>query len=161
MALAWPHTLLFRSQSSFSATNNFIFFSDLPESRSIETLWPTPLSLVRRSNISLLSSSPSLTPRVICFSKSTEDKQQWTTEAEAETVVSDSDSEARDDEIETRSQTSVATNGRVGQRISTSPSGDSSSLGIREPVYEVCFSIVFFSYFYNCMIVVYYFSSFF
>ncbi|KAF7805665.1 magnesium transporter MRS2-11, chloroplastic [Senna tora] len=110
MALAWPHLLLFRSQSSIPASNYF-FFSDLPDSRSVETLWPTPLTLVRRSNISLLS-PPTLMSRFKCLRKSTEDKHQI----------------------------SVATNGRVGslsQRIATTSAGDSVSLGIREPVYEV------------------------
>lgn len=77
-----------------------------------------------------------LTPSLGCFSKSTEDKQ-WT---EAETLVSDSDTGSREEENETSSQISVSTNGRVdslSRRTATTAFGDSVSLGIREPVYEV------------------------
>ncbi|KAK4255183.1 hypothetical protein QN277_008211 [Acacia crassicarpa] len=132
MALAWPNHLLFRSTT---------VSSDLSESRCSETLCPISLTLVRRRNISLLSTS-TLTSQTFlkftlrCISKSTEGKQ-W---AEAESVVSDSDTEDRDEENETRSQVSVATNGRVdslSQRTATTAFSDSVSLGIRESVYEV------------------------
>ncbi|XP_028777241.1 magnesium transporter MRS2-11, chloroplastic isoform X2 [Neltuma alba] len=127
MALTWPNHLLFRSST------NFDIFSDLTGPHSCETLWPTS-TLVRRRNITLTAKTLRLT--LGCFSKSTEDKQ-WT---EAETVVSDSDTEGRDEENDARSQISGANNGRVdslSQRTATTAFGDSVSLGIREPVYEV------------------------
>ncbi|XP_054812197.1 magnesium transporter MRS2-11, chloroplastic-like [Prosopis cineraria] len=134
MALAWPNHILFRSST------NCVILSDLTESRSAETLWPISSTLVHRRNISLLSTATltakTLTPSLGCFSKSTEDKQ-WT---EAETIVSDSDTGSREEENETSSQISVSTNGRVdsqSRRTATTAFGDSVSLGIREPVYEV------------------------
>ncbi|KAI4334302.1 hypothetical protein L6164_019012 [Bauhinia variegata] len=129
MASAWPHLLQLRSQSSFKATN-YVLFSDL----TVETPWLTSLTLVHRSKISVLSTPPLtaklLTPSVKCFSKSTEEKE-WT-QTETETAVSDSD-DARD---AAQSPISVATNGYPQKNVTTS-SGDSLSLGIREPVYEV------------------------
>ncbi|KAI4322352.1 hypothetical protein L6164_022056 [Bauhinia variegata] len=136
MASTWPQLLLFHSHSSFRATNS-VLFSDLTDAHSVETPWLTYLTLVHRSKISVLSTSPLTTkllkPSVKCFSKTTEEKQ-WM-ETETETAVSDSD-EARD---AARSPISVATKARIEypQRIMTTSSGDSLSLGIREPVYEV------------------------
>lgn len=66
-----------------------------------------------------------------CLSRSTEEKQ-----SDAETALSDSEEVV--DEPDDRNRTSVPANGRVGsQRIATAFSGDSLSLGVREPVYEV------------------------
>jgi len=128
MALSWPHLLQFRSQPSFGHAN-FAFFSDLTESRSVELSCTGSLTLLRRCKISGLSRA-ALKP-VKCLSRSTEEKL-----SDAETAVSDSEEVA--DEPDDGNRTSVPANGRVGsQRIVTTSSGDSLSLGVREPVYEV------------------------
>ncbi|KAL5152092.1 Magnesium transporter MRS2-11, chloroplastic [Glycine soja] len=129
MALFWPHVLQFRSQPSLGHAN-CVFFSDLTESRSVELSCTDSFTLVRRSKIS--GPAPAALKPVKCLGRSTGEKQ-W---SDAETAVSDTDEVA--DEPNDRNQTSVPTNGRVeSQRIATTSSGDSLSLGIREPVYEV------------------------
>ncbi|KAK7256205.1 hypothetical protein RIF29_29643 [Crotalaria pallida] len=78
-----------------------------------------------------------MSPVVKCFTRSTEEKQ-WS--SDVETPLSDPDKAASDDVNDPRPPTpaSVPSNGRVeSQRISPS-SSDSISLGIREPVYELC-----------------------
>ncbi|KAK7335660.1 hypothetical protein VNO80_27626 [Phaseolus coccineus] len=128
MALSWPHVLQIRSQPSLGHSNS-VFFSDLPESRSVELSCTGSLTLLRRCKISAPSAA-ALKP-VKCLSRSTEEKQ-----SDAETAVSDS--EEVSDEPDDRNRTSFPANGRVGsQRIVTTSSGDSLSLGVREPVYEV------------------------
>ncbi|XP_028191795.1 magnesium transporter MRS2-11, chloroplastic-like isoform X2 [Glycine soja] len=129
MALFWPHVLQFRSQPSLGHAN-CVFFSDLTESRSVELSCTDSFTLVRRCKIS--GPAPAALKPVKCLGRSTGEKQ-W---SDAETAVSDTDEVA--DEPNDRNQTSVPTNGRVeSQRIATTSSGDSLSLGIREPVYEV------------------------
>ncbi|XP_020231034.1 magnesium transporter MRS2-A, chloroplastic isoform X3 [Cajanus cajan] len=129
MALSWPHVLQFRSQPLLGHAN-CVFFSDLTESRSLELSCTDSLALLRRCKISV--PSPAAVRPVKCLGRSTEEKQ-W---SDAETAVSDSD-EVSDGPNE-RSRNSVPTNGRVeSQRIVSASSGDSLSLGIREPVYEV------------------------
>ncbi|KAG4981016.1 hypothetical protein JHK84_034599 [Glycine max] len=130
MALSWPHVLQFRSQPLLGHAN-CVFFSDLPESRSLELSCSDSYTLLRRCKIS--GHSPAtVKPAVKCLSRSTEEKQ-W---SDAETAVSDSDEVA--DEPNDQERTSAPTNGRFeSQRIATTSSGDSLSLGIREPVYEV------------------------
>ncbi|GAU34993.1 hypothetical protein TSUD_103150 [Trifolium subterraneum] len=110
----------FRFQPFLTRTN-YVFFSDFIEHQVHDSI-----TLLRRSKISV-NSPPALKP-VKC-SRSTEEKQ-WN---DAETVASDSD-EAVDDSI---SQAPSRTSSIETQRISTTSSGDSLSLGIREPVYEV------------------------
>jgi len=128
MALSWPHVLQFRSQP-FLGHANFVFFSDLTESRSVELPCTGSLTLLRRCKIS--GQSPAALKPVKCLSRSTEEKQ-----SDAETALSDSEEVV--DEPDDRNRTSVPANGRVGsQRIATAFSGDSLSLGVREPVYEV------------------------
>lgn len=131
MALTWPHLQQFRFQPLLVRTN-YVFFSDLTEFRSIELQGHDSLTL-RRSKISV-ASPPALKP-VKCLGRSTEEKQ-W---SDAETVVSDSDEASDDANGEARSRTSsVSGNDRVeSQTIATTSSGESPSLGIREPVYEV------------------------
>ncbi|KHN21472.1 Magnesium transporter MRS2-11, chloroplastic, partial [Glycine soja] len=125
----WPHVLQFRSQPSLGHAN-CVFFSDLTESRSVELSCTDSFTLVRRCKIS--GPAPAALKPVKCLGRSTGEKQ-W---SDAETAVSDTDEVA--DEPNDRNQTSVPTNGRVeSQRIATTSSGDSLSLGIREPVYEV------------------------
>ncbi|KAK7402096.1 hypothetical protein VNO78_14087 [Psophocarpus tetragonolobus] len=129
MALSWPHVLQFRSQPSLGHAN-CVFFSDLTEYRSLELPCTYSLTLLRRCKI--FGPSPAVLKPVKCLGRSTEDKQ-W---SDAETVLSDSDEVA--DETNDRKRTSLPENGRVeSQRIATISSGDSLSLGIREPVYEV------------------------
>ncbi|KAH1222262.1 Magnesium transporter MRS2-11, chloroplastic [Glycine max] len=130
MALSWPHVLQFRSQPLLGHAN-CVFFSDLPESRSLELSCSDSYTLLRRCKIS--GHSPAtVKPAVKCLSRSTEEKQ-W---SDAETAVSDSDEVA--DEPNDQERTSAPTNGRFeSQRIATTSSGDSLSLGIREPVVEV------------------------
>ncbi|KAK7324893.1 hypothetical protein VNO77_28813 [Canavalia gladiata] len=131
MALTWPHLFQFRSQPLLGPTN-YVIFADLAESRSLEPLCTNTLTLLRRCKISL-PSPPALKP-VKCLSRSTEEKQ-W---SDTETAVSDSDEDADEPNDQPRNQASVLANGRVeSQRIATTSSGDSLSLGIREPVYEV------------------------
>ncbi|BAT92026.1 hypothetical protein LR48_Vigan05g173500 [Vigna angularis] len=128
MALTWPHVLQFRSQPSLGHAN-FVFFSDLTESRSVELSFTGSLALLRRCKISC--QSPTALKPVKCLSRSTEEKQ-----SDTETTLSDSEEVV--DEPDDRNRTSVLANGRVGsQRIVTTFSGDSLSLGVREPVYEV------------------------
>ncbi|KAK7272196.1 hypothetical protein RJT34_28648 [Clitoria ternatea] len=130
MALSWPHLLQFRSQPALANTDCF-FFSDLTESRSLELSCADSSTLLRRCKISV--PSPAALKPVKCVGRSTEEKQ-W---SDAETVVSDSD-EAADEPNDQTDRTSVPANGRLlSQRIATTSSGDSLSLGIREPVYEV------------------------
>ncbi|XP_058779751.1 magnesium transporter MRS2-11, chloroplastic-like [Vicia villosa] len=112
----WTHL---RFQPLLSRTN-YVFFSDLTEFRSLQS--HDSLTLLRRRKISV--TSPSALKPVKC-SRSTEEKQ-W---SEAETVPSDSD-EAVD---ESNGPTPIRTPSIEPQRIA----GDSPSLGIREPVYEV------------------------
>jgi magnesium transporter len=64
-------------------------------------------------------------------SRSTEEKK-WN---DAETVASDSDDVVDD----SNGQAPTRISSIESQRISTTSSGDSLSLGIREPVYEVRF----------------------
>ncbi|XP_045805560.1 magnesium transporter MRS2-11, chloroplastic-like [Trifolium pratense] len=111
-----PH---FRFQPFLTRTN-YAFFSDLTEQVH------DSLTLLRRSKISV-NSPPALKP-VKC-SRSTEEKQ-WN---DGETVASDSD-EAVDD---SNGQSPNRTSSIEPQKIATTSSGDSLSLGIREPVYEV------------------------
>ncbi|CAJ1955826.1 unnamed protein product [Sphenostylis stenocarpa] len=126
MALSWPHVLQFRSQPSIGHAN-CVFFSDLTEFRSLELSSTGSLTLLRRCKFSC--PSPAALKPVKCLRKSTEEKQ-WN---DAEASVSDSDEVT--DEPDDRNQNSVPANGRVSsQRII---SGDSLSLGVREPVYEV------------------------
>ncbi|KHN27692.1 Magnesium transporter MRS2-11, chloroplastic [Glycine soja] len=97
MALSWPHVLQFRSQPLLGHAN-CVFFSDLPESRSLELSCSDSYTLLRRCKIS--GHSPAT--------------------------------------VKPAERTSAPTNGRFeSQRIATTSSGDSLSLGIREPVYEV------------------------
>ncbi|KAL5081851.1 hypothetical protein RYX36_010272 [Vicia faba] len=120
MALTLTSTHL-RFQPLLSRTN-CVFFSDLTEFRSLETQSRdslTPL-LRRKISVTLLSA---LKP-VKC-SRSTEEKQ-WN---ETESVASDAD-EALD---ESNGPNPIRTSSIEPQRIA----GDSPSLGIREPVYEV------------------------
>lgn len=129
MALSWPHVLQFRSQPLLGHAN-CVFFSDPTESRSLELSCTDSLALLRRCKISV--PSPAALRPVKCLGRSTEEKQ-W---SDAETAVSDSDEVS--DGPNDRSRDSVPTNGRVeSQRIVSASSGDSLSLGIREPVYEV------------------------
>ncbi|TKY48598.1 Magnesium transporter MRS2-11 [Spatholobus suberectus] len=129
MALSWPHVLQFRSQP-FLGHANCVFFSDLSESRSLEPSCTDSFTLLRRCKISV----PAALKPVKCVSRSTEEKQ-W---SDAETAVSDSDEVADEPNEQARNRTSVLASGRVeSQRIATTSSGDSLSLGIREPVYEV------------------------
>ncbi|KAG2371464.1 Magnesium transporter [Vigna angularis] len=66
------------------------------------------------------------------------DAAESTEEKQSDTETTLSDSEEVVDEPDDRNRTSVLANGRVGsQRIVTTFSGDSLSLGVREPVYEV------------------------
>lgn len=146
MALFWPHVLQFRSQPSLGHAN-CVFFSDLPESRSLELSCSDSYTLLRRCKIS--GHSPAtVKPAVKCLSRSTEEKQ-W---SDAETAVSDSDEVA--DEPNDQERTSAPTNGRFeSQRIATTSSGDSLSLGIREPVYEVrSYKLCFFLIFWNLIV---------
>ncbi|XP_004487546.1 magnesium transporter MRS2-11, chloroplastic [Cicer arietinum] len=113
LTLTCPHQQHFRFQPSLTRTK--YFFSD---SRT----------LLRRREISV-TSPPALKP-VKCLSRSTEEKQ-W---SDAETVASDSD-EVVDDSG--NGQTPSRTSSVESQKIVTTSSGDSLSLGIREPVYEV------------------------
>lgn len=144
MALSRPLLLQFRSQQPLLApTNfnfNFNFFSDLAESRAPDAPCPASLNLLLRSNISV----PVLKPKVVvagpvkCFARSTEEKQC----SDAETVVSDSDEAASEDEAsgngQLRRRTSAPEADRAeSRRVATAYFGDSLSLGIREPVYEV------------------------
>ncbi|KAL2331975.1 hypothetical protein Fmac_019556 [Flemingia macrophylla] len=129
MALSWPHVLQFRSQPLLGHAN-CVFFSDLTESRSLELSCTDSFALLRRCKFSVPFSTE-VRP-VKCLGRSTEEKQ-WN---DAETAVSDS--EEVSDEPDDRSRASVPTNGRMeSQRIAAVSSGDSLSLGIREPVYEV------------------------
>ncbi|KAJ7947914.1 Magnesium transporter MRS2-like protein [Quillaja saponaria] len=137
MALTWPHLLQIPAQSASIATN-CVFFSDISSSRSSQTPWPPSLFIVNSSlKISALSPIKVATrlssSKFKCFTKSTEEEQL----SEPETiVVSDSDEATDDPQADGRSH--VDTNGPFGsQRIVMSSSGDSLSLGIREPVYEV------------------------
>ncbi|KAJ1388964.1 Mg2+ transporter protein, CorA-like/Zinc transport protein ZntB [Sesbania bispinosa] len=131
MALTWPHLLQFRSQPLLARTN-YVFFSDLTEFRSVEPPCLHSLTLLRR-NKTYVPSPPALKP-VKCIGRSTEEKQ-W---SDAETAVSDSDEAADDANGQAPSRASVPVNDRVeSQRIATTSSGESISLGIREPVYEV------------------------
>ncbi|WJX73617.1 hypothetical protein P8452_57379 [Trifolium repens] len=117
LTLTSPH---FRFQSFLTRTN-YVFFSDLTEHQVHDSL-----TLLRRSKISV-NSPPSLKP-VKC-SRSTEEKK-WN---DAETVASDSDDVVDD----SNGQAPTRISSIEPQRISTTSSGDSLSLGIREPVYEV------------------------
>ncbi|XP_057457118.1 magnesium transporter MRS2-11, chloroplastic [Lotus japonicus] len=132
MALTWPHLLQFHSQPRA----NFVFFSDLAEFRSLEPPCLDSLNLLRRSKI-FVASPPLLKPVKCIGSRSTEEKQ-WSEEAET-AAASDSDEAAADDangQVPT-STTVPASECVESQRIATTSSGDSLSLGIREPVYEV------------------------
>lgn len=155
MALTWPHLLQFPSQPLLAARTNYVFFSDLTGFRSPEPPGHDSLALLRRSKISV-ASPPALKP-VNCLGRSTEEKP-W---SDAETVVSasDEDEEAADDNTngQAPSRTSVSANGVESQRIASTSSGDSLSLGIREPVYEVCSSSSssFFSFFFDLFIYFY------
>ncbi|XP_027341776.1 magnesium transporter MRS2-11, chloroplastic [Abrus precatorius] len=125
MALTWPNLLQFRSQPSLGPAN-YVFFSD------VEPSCTDTLTLLRRCKVSVLS-PPALKP-VKCLSRSTEEKQ-W---SDSETAISDSDKVADEPNDRSRNRASVPANGRVeSHRIVTTSSGDSLSLGIREPVYEV------------------------
>ncbi|KEH38916.1 hypothetical protein MtrunA17_Chr2g0320641 [Medicago truncatula] len=115
LTLTSPH---FRFQPFLTRTN-YLFFSDLTEPQFHDSL-----TLLRRRPISV-TSPPALKP-VKC-SRSTEEKQ-WN-DAETEAVASDSD--------ESNGQAPSKTSSIESPRIATTSSGDSLSLGIREPVYEV------------------------
>ncbi|KAI5412345.1 magnesium transporter MRS2-11, chloroplastic isoform X1 [Lathyrus oleraceus] len=114
-----------RFQPLLSRTN-YVIFSDLTEFRSLETRSHDSLTLLRRRKISV--TSPSALKPVKC-SRSTEEKQ-W---SEAESVASDADEDLDDSNAPALRQTPSI----EPQRIATTSSGDSPSLGIREPVYEV------------------------
>lgn len=123
MASTWSQLLLSRSRSTFTPTNYFIF-TDLTQSRSGEKPRPTSFTLLHyRTNISVESPFPLTTklltpPRLLCFAKSTEEKQSTASET-------------------------VAPNSDDAQRQTTASSGDSLSLGIREPVYDVrCYHLI-------------------
>lgn len=112
-----------RFQPLLSRTN-YVFFSDLTEFRSVHS--HDSLTLLRRRKISV--TSPLVLKPVKC-SRSTEEKQ-W---SEADSVASDSDEAVE----ESNGPTPIRTSSIEPQRIATTSSGDSLSLGIREPVYEV------------------------
>ncbi|XP_028788885.1 magnesium transporter MRS2-11, chloroplastic [Neltuma alba] len=121
MAFTWSRLLLSRSSPS-----TYSIFSDLTLARSGDMLCPTSSSLVHRSSISV-ELPFTLTTRLLrsrlqvqCSAKSTGEEQRTS----GETVLSYS-SEARHDET------------NEAQRPVSTSSGDSFSLGIREPVYEV------------------------
>ncbi|MED6132917.1 hypothetical protein PIB30_023322 [Stylosanthes scabra] len=139
MALSWPLLLRFRSQQPLLAPTNFAAYSDLAEPHAFDAPCVASFNPLNRSNVS----APALKLKVLapyvvkCLARSTEEKQ-W---SDAETVVSDSDEAASEDDGngQLRSQTSAAseTDRVESPRVATTYSGDSLSLGIREPVYEV------------------------
>ncbi|KAL1298712.1 hypothetical protein HN51_043018 [Arachis hypogaea] len=138
MALRWPLLLRFRSQQPLLAPTNFAAFSDLAEPRAFDVPCLPSVNLLHRSNVL----APALKLKVLapyvvkCLARSTEEKQ-W---SDAETVVSDSDEAASEDDGngQLRSRTSASETDRLeSPRVATPSSGDSLSLGIREPVYEV------------------------
>ncbi|KAF7823305.1 magnesium transporter MRS2-11, chloroplastic [Senna tora] len=130
MALTWSQLLLSRSRSTFTPTNYYFIFSDLTQSRSSSNF----ALFHNRSKLSVVESPfpramKLSTPRTHCFAKSTEAKQPTT--AAAETALSDSDEARRRDDANKAQRLPTTTT------TTTTSSGDSLSLGIREPVYEV------------------------
>lgn len=119
MALTpWPS--LFQLPLHSSSPSSHLFYSQHPHS-------PTPIAL-RISDVSAVKLSvPVSSPRANCFRSATEEDRS----SEPEAVSDDDDRGLVDDK--TASTTSGASLG-----VTTSFSGDSLSLGIREPVYEVC-----------------------
>lgn len=100
--------------------------------------YPSPLQssspiFIQKTKIPLIPIALKVSARVRCLTKSSTEEDRW---SESESFVSDGGDggeAARDD---TKGQ-------HHQQRIATSY-GDSLSLGIREPVYEVCFFCVLF-----------------
>ncbi|OIW15794.1 hypothetical protein TanjilG_04329 [Lupinus angustifolius] len=111
------------------------FFSDPPPSSP--PLSP-PTILLRRTNFSVPSPPKpifnTLSPSLKCLTRSTENEQC----SHNETAVSDSGEGVNGENDHTSTPTSAPSNNRFEtQRIASSASTDSLSLGIREPVYEV------------------------
>lgn len=119
-------------QFSFRSPSNSahcLFFSDLTSSHILQSPPPWP-----QLQIGLKRSRAALGPvawKVNCLAKSTEE-ERWT---EPGTLTSNSDELVEPDEAESQ-QNSVANVG--AQRTPSVFYSDSISLGIREPVYEVC-----------------------
>lgn len=110
-----PNILQFSVQSP-STSVHYLFFS---------SPWPCSQQLSKRNvNVPLVPIAVKVSSKVRCLTKSTEENR-W---IEPENVADDDVNGVRED-IKVQPP----------QRIVTSAS-DSLSLGIREPVYEVCFS---------------------
>lgn len=122
MALTpWP--LLFQLPLHSSSPSSHLFYSQSPHS-------PTPIAL-RISDVSAFSpvklSVPVSSPRGNCFRSATEEDRSSAPEAFSD-----------DDDRDLVDVKTAPTTSGGSLSVTTSFSGDSLSLGIREPVYEVC-----------------------
>lgn len=118
--IPFPNLLQFSVQyPSTSVRLHYLFFG---------SPWPYSQQLspkIRNVHVPLVPIAEKVSTKVRCLTKSTE--ENWWTEPE--TVAADNVDGVREDaEIPQSPQKIVAS------------AGDSLSLGIREPVYEVCFS---------------------
>lgn len=124
-------------QFSFHSPSNSahcLLFSDLTSSHVLQSPLPWPqlqIALQRRAALNPVAS----TSRVMCLAKPTEE-ERWTG---TETLTSSADDVVDSDKAENH-QNSVEDIG--AQRASTASYSDSLSLGIREPIYEVCATVV-------------------
>lgn len=120
-------------QFSFHSTARRLFFSDLASSHVLQSLspWPQLQIALHRSRDALSS----VAPRAKSMARSTEE-DPW---SDSEPPTSNSDNVVDPYKADSH-KSSVATIG--SGRTSTVSYGDSLSLGIREPVYEVCARIL-------------------
>ncbi|KAK9279308.1 hypothetical protein L1049_012987 [Liquidambar formosana] len=129
-----PHLLQF---PLYSPSPHSPLFSDLTFARSFKSPCPLPhLSFPKSTTATSLSAirvSLRLSSRVKCSAKSTTEEDRWN---EPETLTSESDEASDDNKVEHGSSGVATTGPGDSQRVVSSP-GDSLSLGIREPVYEV------------------------
>lgn len=129
-----PHILQFSFHSPSNSAHCFLF-SELRSSHVLQSPppWPQLQIALQRSRAALNPVVSTL--RVKCLAKSTEE-ERWTG---TETLTSSAGDVVDSDKSENH-QNSVEDIG--AQRTSTASYSDSLSLGIREPVYEVCAAVV-------------------
>lgn len=83
----------------------------------------------------------SSTVRFRCYGKSTEER-------EVDTLTSDNDDDSRENSHQSPNNVEKAEDG--GSRRNVSSLSDALNLGIREPVYEVCYEIIQFHFCFSC-----------
>lgn len=105
---------------------------------------PSQISSLKARCLPLLPIAVKVSSRIKCLTKSTEENRF----IEPDTVTSDE--EDIDGEREDIDEQLPVQNSTSPQRIVTSSASDSLSLGIRDPVYEVCFLDTSVRYSWNC-----------